>query len=63
MKTKIKSHDGAVSGYFKTEIPKVGSKRTSLVVITLDSALKNENYYLQEFLKECKYTEKEKKSG
>ena len=32
---------------------------TCLAVISLDSALKkNDNYYLQVFLKECKYIEK-----
>ena len=35
------------------------SYRTCLVVISLDSDLKkNENYYQQVFLKECKYIEK-----
>ena len=32
------------------------SIHTGFVAITLDSSLtKNDNYYLQEFLKECKY--------
>ena len=36
----------------------VGSNRTYLAVITLDSALKKDhNYYPQVFLKECKYIE------
>ena len=44
---------------FKIKIPKVGSNHTCLAVITLDSALKkNDNYYPQVFLKECKYIEK-----
>ena len=35
------------------------SNYTCLAVISLDSALKkDENYYLQVFLKECKYIEK-----
>ena len=35
------------------------SSHTCLAAISLDSALKkDENYYLQEFLKECKYIEK-----
>ena len=35
------------------------SYHISLAVISLDSALKkNENYYLEVFLKECKYIEK-----
>ena len=42
-------------------ISKVGSNCTCLAVIWLDSVLiKNENYYPQVFLKECKYIEKEK---
>ena len=41
-------------------MPKVGSNHTCLVVIMIDSALKREeNYYLQVFLKEGKYIEKE----
>ena len=41
------------------EIPKLGSNHTCLAVITFDSALKkNDNYYPQVFLKECKYIEK-----
>ena len=35
------------------------SSHTCLAAITLDSALKNDDhYYLQVFLKECKYIEK-----
>ena len=41
------------------KIPKVDSNHTCLVVISLDSALKkDESYYLEVFLKECKYIEK-----
>ena len=41
------------------EVPKVGSNYTYLAVISLDSAFKkDENYYPQAFLKECKYIEK-----
>ena len=41
------------------EIPNLGSNHTCLAVITFDSALKkNDNYYPQVFLKECKYIEK-----
>ena len=50
LKTKIKSHGDEVTGFYD---------HTCLAVISLDSALKkDENYYLQVFLKECKYTEK-----
>ena len=38
---------------------KVDSNHTCLAVISLDSALKkDENYYPQVFLKECKYIKK-----
>ena len=38
------------------QIPKVDFNYTCLVVISLDSALKkDDNYYLQMFLKECIY--------
>ena len=41
------------------KIPKVNSNHTCLAVVSLDFVLKkDENYYLQVFLKECKYTEK-----
>ena len=51
MKTKIKSYGQLVT--------KVKSKHTWLAVICLDSALnKDGNYYLQVFVKECKYIEK-----
>ena len=41
------------------EIPKVDFSHTYLALISLDSALKkDDSYYLQVFLKECKYIEK-----
>ena len=41
------------------KIPKVDPNHTCLAVITLDSAVKkNDKYYPQVFLKECKYIEK-----
>ena len=41
------------------KIPKVDSSHSFLAVISLDSALKkDDNYYLQMFLKEYKYIEK-----
>ena len=53
MKTKIKSHGD------KLQNPKEDSNHTCLAVISLNSALKNdENYYSQVFLKGCKYIEK-----
>ena len=59
MKTKIKSHDDEVTDFYGKKIPKVDSNHTCLAVISLDSALKKDGrYYLQVFLKECKYIEK-----
>ena len=59
MKTKIKSHGDKVTDFYDKEIPKVDSNHTCLVVISLDSVLKkDENYYSQVFLKECKYINK-----
>ena len=59
LKTKIKSHGGEITDFYDKEIPKVDSNHTCLAVISLDSALiKDDNYYMQVFLKECKYIEK-----
>ena len=41
------------------KIPKVDPNHTYLAVITLDSAVKkNDKYYPQVFLNDCKYIEK-----
>ena len=59
LKTKIKSHNDEVTGFCDKQIPKVDSNHTCLAVISLNSALKkDDNYYLQVFLKECKCIEK-----
>ena len=60
LKIKIKSHGDEVTDFYDKEIPKVDSNHTCLAVISLDSTLKkDENYYPQEFLKECsKYIKK-----
>ena len=59
LKTKIKSHGDEVTDFYDKEIPRVDSNHTCLAVTSLDSALKkDENYYPQVFLKECKYIEK-----
>ena len=59
MKTKIKSHCDEVTDFYDRKILKVDSHHTCLPVITLDSALKkDDSYYPQFFLKECKYIEK-----
>ena len=60
LKTKIKSYGDEATDFHDKEIPKVASDYTCLAVITIGSTLKkDENYYLQGFLKECKYIEKE----
>ena len=57
MMTKIKFRGNEVTDFYDKKISKVDSYHTCLAVISLDSALKKEdNYYLQVFLKECKYT-------
>ena len=59
LKTKIKFHGNEVTDFYNKKVPKVGSNHTCLAVITLDSALQeNDNYYPQVFFKECKYIEK-----
>ena len=56
LKTKIKSHGDEITEFYDKEIPKVDYNHTCLAVISLDSALKeDENYYFQGFLKGCKY--------
>ena len=55
LKTKIRSHGDEVTDFYDKKVPKLGSNHACLAVISLDSALKkNENYYPQVFLKECK---------
>ena len=59
LETKIKPRGEEGTGFYDKEIPKVDSNHTCLAVIGLDYALKkDENYYLQVFLKDCKYIEK-----
>ena len=59
LKTKIKYHGNEVRYFYDKRIPKLDSNHTCLAVISLDSGLKkDDNYYLQVFLKECKYIEK-----
>ena len=59
LKIKIKSYGHEVTDFHDKEIPKVDSNYTCLAVISLDSALKkDENFYLQVFLKECKCIKK-----
>ena len=59
MKTKIKSQGNELTDFYDKKVPKVDSNNTCLAVISLDSALKKDNgYYPEVFLKECKYIEK-----
>ena len=59
LKNKIKSHGNELIDFYDKEIPKLDSNRTCLAVYSLDSTLKkDDNYYLEVFLKECKYIEK-----
>ena len=59
IKKALDSGPDEVTDFYDKKIPKVDSNHTCLAVISLDSALKkDENYYPQVFLKECKYIEK-----
>ena len=59
MKTKIKSHGDENTDFYDKEIPEVDSNYICLAVISFDSALKkDENYYPQVFLRECKSIKK-----
>ena len=56
LKTKIKYHGDEFTDFYDKEIPKVNFNHTCLTVITLDFVpKKDESYYPQIFLKECKY--------
>ena len=58
LKTKKKSHGDEVTDFYDKNILKVDSSHTCLAVISSDSALnKDDNYYPEVFLKECKYIE------
>ena len=57
-KTRIMSSGNEATDFYNKGVPTVGSNYTCLVVVFLDSVLKkDENYYPQAFLKECKYIE------
>ena len=59
LKTKMKSHGDEVTDFYDKKIHKIDSNHTCLAVISFDSALKkDDSYYPQVFLKECKYIEK-----
>ena len=59
MKTKINVYADEATDFRNKEMPKIGSNHTCLAVITIDLVFKkDENYYLQMYLKDCKYKEK-----
>ena len=61
LKAKIKCYGDEATDFLNEEMAKVDSNYTCLAVIKIDFILKkDENYYLQVFLIECKYIEKEK---
>ena len=53
-----KSHGDEVTDFYDKNILKIESNHTSLAAISSDSVLKkDENYYPQVFLRECKHIE------
>ena len=59
MKTEIKSRGDGTTDFYAKTFSKLDSNHICLAVISLGSALKeNDNYYPQVFLIECKYFEK-----
>ena len=59
LKIKVKSHGDQVTDFYGKKIPKLDSNHTCLAVSSFDPTLKKDNYYYpQVFLKECKYNEK-----
>ena len=65
VKTKVNSYNGKINTNFhNNKIPKKSSKFICLSVILINSLFKTDkNYYLQLFLKECKYVVQEKKKS
>ena len=59
LETKTKSYRNEVTDFYNKKVAELESNHTCLAEISLDSALKkDDNYYPQEKLKECKYSEK-----
>ena len=59
VKLHMEFHGDEVTYFYDKKMSKLDSNHTCLVVISLNSALKkDDNYYLQVFLKEFKYIEK-----
>ena len=62
LKTKTKAYGNEATDFLVKEILKVGPNCSCLaVILTYCVFKKNENYYLQVFIKECEYIEKEKR--
>ena len=62
MKTKIAPYSDEATEFHDEEMSNVGSNYICLSVILMEFFLKKDrNFYLQVFLKECKYIKKEKK--
>ena len=57
LKTKKRSHSDEVTDFYDKNIFTVDSNHTCLALISW-ILLSDKNYYLQVFLKECKYIEK-----
>ena len=58
LKAQKHYHGDEVTDIYDKKIPKVDSNHTCLTVISLTFTLKkDQSYYLQAFLKECKYIE------
>ena len=61
LKTKIKSYGDEATDFDDKVFPKVWSNYTCLAVILINFIRKkDESYYPQVFLKECKYIERKK---
>ena len=61
MKSKLKFYSYVATDFHNKEMPKLDYNHTCLPVTTIYSVFKkDENYYLQAFLKECKYIKKER---
>ena len=59
LKTKTTSHGDEISNFYDKKIPKLDYNHTCLAVIILDSAFKkDDSYYPEVFLTECKYIKK-----
>ena len=57
----MKFYSNEADDFHDEKVPKIDSKYTCLVVISLDSIFEiDEKYYLEVFLKECKYIEEER---